>query len=595
MAAIAPYPKYSDYSHVTSSDLLSKRSEVITAIFPNNLLGRVQISAFLVLSSAGGYTLLLGDALSFVGLRNSTDTLREVSPVIFDCVSRSCSTELQQAVRSHGRAITGSPPLVALEIDLDTRNCFSKLFYPSYSGPDPQVELIRVISAQADEVYIGKYRIKKMANTWQPPAARPHWQGLAFEQSDRVIRTWLHAPNPQALQSARDAAQSLIDRSVEAERRKQTEINNQTAQGRYRGQRKKQLDGELAAIRQTLQEQRNHLQYLTAQTVNSAAQTTLQCAITMQVNQADKIRLLERFICQRIVTTIDCALGAVSWEELQIGTATIESFIRQKFNALEQRIPILAERSARSEPAWDTSEGGQPALTMGRGGTLTDRVQFRDEVMPWRKAWLQQNFQQFCQEKVGHPVPTHAERPSLEREWKQELSKKLKWVTDRLRKSDDDLKIMENHTFVDIDIRIFDAHRQHMLQILRRGDQHTYGLSLELDKLYRERDFLRTPARHHNSVHLVKRIATGGEVYFGVAPSPTNPTDRPDPNSSLNEVHIPVLNVPNPFQQGAQNPRLPQRASSSTWKWVAAAGVALVAGAWFAYLKQQSAWRSVEQ
>ena len=589
MAAIMPYPKYSDYQHITSSALMSKRLEVFEAIFPNNLPGGIQISAFLITSSAGKYTLLLGDTLSFVGLRNSCDTLREICPVIFDCAPRSCSAELQQAVRRHGIAIAGSPPLVALEIDLDTRNSFSKFCYSSYSGPDPQAELIRAISVQAGEVYIGKYQIKRIENTWQPLAARLNWQGLAFEQSDRMIRTWLHEANPNALQSARDEAQQLIDDAVGAETRKLDEIQHKTAAGRYAGQVQERLDRELGEIRQTLQERRNQLNYLTAQTVNSAAQTTLQCAITMQIDRPDKIQLLERFVCQRIVTVIDRALDRVSWEELQIGTVAIENFIRQKLNALEQRIPVLAERSAKSEPEWDTSVDFQSVLTMGSGGTLTDWVYFRDEVMPGKQIWLRQTFQQFCQQKVGHPDPTNAERPALEREWKQGLSEKLKWVTAKLRNTDDDLKIMEDHTFADIDITMFDAHRQQIVQVLRRENQFTYGLGLELDEQYRERDFLRDPARHRQCVHLVKRITIDGHVYFGVAPSPADPRDRPDPNSDLNEVHIPVLNIPNPVQHAARNQRPPQRGSSHTWKWIAI-GVSVVLGAWLInrYLKQQS-------
>lgn len=553
MAAITPYPKYSAYQHVTSSDLISENQEVLEAIFPNDLPGGIQISVFLITSSAGKYTLLLGDALSFVDLTHSCDTLREICPVIFDCVPRSCSAELQQAVRHHGMAISGSPLLVALEIDLDTSNSFSDPLSPSYSGLDPQAELIRAISLQVGEVHIGKYRIKKIENTWRPPATRPQWQGLAFEQSDRMIYTWLHEANPNALQSARDEAQQVIDRTVRAQVRKQDEIQRQIQAGRYLGQVQEQLDHELLEIKQTLQERRNQLDYLTARTVNSAAHTTLQCAITMQIDRPDKIQLLERFVCQRIVTIIDSALEKVSWEVLQIRTVAIENFIRQKLNALEQRIPVLAERSAQAEPEWDITEDFQPVLTKDRGGTLTDWVHFRDEVMPDKQPWIRQTFQQFCQQEVGHPDPTPVERPELESAWKRSLSEKLKWVTINLRRSDEDFKVIEDHSFADIDITIFDAHRQQMVQVLRKGNQLTYGLGLELDEQYQERDFLHDPARHRQCVHLVKRITTGGFVYFGVTKSPDNPIDRPDPNSDFNEVHIPVFNSQNTFPQVARN------------------------------------------
>lgn len=569
MAAIATYPKYSDFQHDTSSDLVSKRYEIFEAIFPNNMDGGIRISALLIMSSAGSYTLLLGDALAFANLK-SCDTLREICPVSCESSQVTCSADLQLAIRTHGMAITESPRLVAVEIGPHT----------SRPGADPEAELIRVISRQAAEVYIGGYRIRRIENTWQPPGRQPNWRGLAFEQSDRMIRTWLHEANPNALQSARDEAQGLIDNALRDQNQKQAEIERQRRAGRYSGAIQITLDRGLAEIGQTLQERQNRLNYLTVQTVNSAARTTLQCAITVQIDGPDKIQLLERFVRQKIVTFIDRALDELSWEDLQIGTAAIEGFIRQKFNALEQRIPRLAERSAQSEEKWNFSGEFRPVTTI-QGGTLRNWLHFRDGVMPEKQRWIRQTFPEFCREKIGHPIPTEAERVPLEREWKEGLSEKLKWVTAQLSAADDALKSMEDRAFVDTDITISDAHRQQMVQVLRRGNQMTYGLGEELDKRYQERDLLHNLAGQRQWVHLVKRITTSGAVYFGVAAPPANPNDRPDPNSDLNEVHVPIVNIPNSFRQIVQNQGQPQgRSSRRNWKWIIGGAGLFAVGAW---------------
>jgi len=551
MAGQVSYPKFSDFRHVTATELITRKSDVLQAIFPINAYEGPKISALVIVSSIGGYTLLLGDALSFVDLRNSCDSLREILPVVFDCSPRSCSAEFQQAIRDQGSAVAGSPPLIDLQIDVDSRNSIYKFLYPSYSGPDPQGELIQLITGQANEICIAGYRIRRIANTWQPPAARPHWQGLAFEQSDRVIRTWLHEANPNALQSARDEVQSEITITQEKIGGKTAEIQRQSAVGRYVGELKTRLDQDLAGINDVLLEQQNKLAFLNAQTVNSAAKTTLQCAITLQIDSEEKIRLLERYVCQKIVTIIDRALDQVTWEALQIGTVAIESFIKQKMKALEQKIPRLAELSSGSSMDWDVDEDSRPTLSGKKPKTLTDWEDFRDEAMPDNAPWIKQSFQDFCLEKVGHQVPTALERPDLEKRWKLDLSKKLQWVTAKLRLADQDLIIKEDHSFTDLDITIFDAHKEQMVKVLRKENQLSYGLSLELEEQYKERLLLIEAARDHRWVHLVKRITTDGNIYFGVTRPPNSQNDRPDPNSDLNEVHIPVLNIQNPLRARA--------------------------------------------
>lgn len=178
----------------------------------------------------------------------------------------------------------------------------------------------------------------------------------------------------------------MIDQTNAALGRKDGEIQEHQATGRYQGALQERLDRERADINSTLQEHQNHLTYLTAQTVNSAAQTTLQCAIRIQVDVEERIRLLERYVCQQIVTVIDRSLEQVSWQELQIGMGAIENFIRQKINALEQKLPILVENNGRIN--------------------LTDWEYFIDDVFPKRQIWVRQSFEDFCREKVGRPDPT---------------------------------------------------------------------------------------------------------------------------------------------------------------------------------------------
>jgi hypothetical protein len=66
-----------------------------------------------------------------------------------------------------------------------------------------------------------------------------------------------------------------------------------------------------------------------------------------------------------------------------------------------------------------------------------------------------------------------------------------------------------------------------------------------------------------------------------VTTPPVDPRDRPDPNDCLNEVHIPVVNVQNPFHRAVPNHpvRGRQRTEHRQWKWVVT-GVIIALGAW---------------
>lgn len=58
---------------------------------------------------------------------------------------------------------------------------------------------------------------------------------------------------------------------------------------------------------------------------------------------------------------------------------------------------------------------------------------------------------------------------------------------------------------------------------------------------------------------------------LGLPISPANPIYRPEPNDCLNEVHIPVINVPNPFRIPAHNhPIRRNQPQYRQWKWIAA-------------------------
>jgi len=115
MVAILPYPRLSVYQPETATQLITKKSEIIQTFFPLAAYGGYntpKVSAFFITTSSGSKTLILGDALAFVNLRNSCDPMRELLPVIFDCCPRNCSIELIQAIRDHGYTVGGSPRLI---------------------------------------------------------------------------------------------------------------------------------------------------------------------------------------------------------------------------------------------------------------------------------------------------------------------------------------------------------------------------------------------------------------------------------------------------------------------------------------------------
>ncbi len=547
--SVRPYPIYSHFHHLPSDELVFTKNGVLRALFPNNMDQGVQLSTLLLTSSVGRHMLLLADAFSFVDFRNVDDPLSEICPVSGDYAPRICSIELQQAVRTHGKAIAGSPPLIALEITLDTRDGFSKFFHAGYTGANPQAELVRLISRQVTEVYIGNYHIKQVEDSWQPPTGQPEWRGVAFEQSDRVMRAWFHEPNPQALKSAQEEVVTLITETESKQKSIQAEIQLQTEKRLYSGLIKEKLDWDLTKINQLLQEQKNKLSYLTAQMANSTAHTTFQCALTMQVDQKDKIHLLNQFVCQQIAHIMDDILQKVSWVELGISRMTIEHLIGYKFKLLKQKMTRLA--------TYDTGNG-----------TVEDMLK--------KESWIQETYGEFCQKKANLAPAEET------KEWQNELSKKLRWLIDSLRNSDCELKRLQDRTVDAINIPILDI--AYIIKFLRKGDDIHYSLGLELAELDRERTFLDTVLfnvlSNSRRVHLVKRITTSGNMYFSVTQSPDDPADRPDPNKDLNEVHIPVVHIQNTMRQIMLSQSLPPRSLIHRWIW-RMAGVGVLMGAWW--------------
>ncbi|MBS0648409.1 MAG: hypothetical protein JSS10_04190 [Verrucomicrobia bacterium] len=549
MTVLRPYFNYSETQHITAVNLLKKKSELIDLLFPVAEDKNLQIATMIIMASGGSYTLLLGDVLSFADIRNCCEPLIEVCPVLFEHTPRHCSEELFQAVQDHGEQIPGSPRLVALQFDPYSPNLISK-FLGGCSHTNPHQEMARVVKGEILVGYIGNYKIRRIQNGWQPSDSNPGWQGLKFEQTDRVIHTWFHEPNPQALQSARDKAQGLIDQAERDKTRKEAEIQAFKNRGMAVPEKKEK---ELEEINAILKIRRNHLAFLTAKTVNSAAKTTLQCALTMKIDQKEKLQLLDRYICQAIVNAVDRSVARVSWQTLTIRMVTIENFIKQKIKILEEKVEVLIKNQTEQ---------------------MTDWEDFKEETLLEKSRELRETFADFCLRKSGKNNPTDSALQKLEQDWKTELGNKLSWVTSRLRMADDQLNRIEHHAFTEIDIKIFDADFDHMTSVLKKGDAMTYALAEELAQRKNELNELRIAIKARKSILLIKRLTDEGKFVFGTAICPDNPEERPDPNSQLNEVHIPVLNIKNSLKRASRRITLPQY-HSNRWKWIGG-GIAVI-------------------
>lgn len=514
MATIAPLPVYSQMHHITASQLIDELHCCIQTLFPiGQYEGEEKISVFFQHHSSGKSLLILGNALSFSTLRNSCDPLREVSPVLFDCTYRNCSRELLDAIKTYGRQIPDSPELVAIELDIV--NAPTNLVNPHH-------ELSRLIRGETPQVLVNFLRMQLVQDSWVPPDNNHTWNGLAFERTDRLFRSWLHEANPNALQGAKDDAQRDIDKIMADRDRKLGEKDKHVAAGRYKGELQKRMEREIGEIDLILQEKQSHLAYLTAETVNSASLPTLQCNMALVIDTPEKIQLLDRYICQAIANTIDQALGEVSWDVLGISFIAIDTLIHQKFKVLNEKVDVLIHSGKR---------------------TITNWKHFKDNALAEKIDEKKLTYKDLCIQQLGHPVPTEEERPEIEQHWKAILSERFKWVTARLKMADEQLKMVEHFSFTQIDISIFDSHKKEMLQILKRTNGHTYGLALELNKRYDQRNLVRVAGKAGTPILLVKRVSEVGLLLFGVSSPPENPEDRPDPNERLNEAHIPIQTI----------------------------------------------------
>lgn len=515
MAAHVTLPAFSQFQHATASQIIGEIQACIQALFPvGTYEGEGKVSAFFQYHSSRKGLIILGDALAFSDLRNSCDPLREVSPVIFDCTPRNCSRELFNVITAYGRQIPDSPKLVVIEVDFSTT--------PPSDLADPQKELSRLIRGEIHQVLIGSFQLQLVQDSWAAPASNPTWQGLAFERTDRLFRSWIHETNPNALQGAREDAQRDIDEIIADRDKKTQERDKHIKASRYQGALKEKIEREINEIDQTLQENQNLLAYLTAQAVNSASYSTLQCNMALEIDDSEKVKLLDRYICQAIAGTIDRAIEEVSWDDLRIKLTAIESLIQQKFKALTEKVDILIKYNKKC---------------------ITDWEDFKENALADKINEMKLTYKNLCTEKFGHPTPTEEERPQVDKLWKNALSERLKWVTTRLKMADEQLKIVEHFAFTETDISIFESHKKEMIQVLKQKNRFTYGLGLELKKRYDERNLVRAATQAGNSVLLVKRISEAGDLLFGVSSTPSNPEDRPDPNERLNEVHIPIKTI----------------------------------------------------
>ncbi len=525
MAAINPYSSHSDFGHLSSNQVQDRNIELLRVLFPiGNYHDESNVSAFLITASGGSAMLLLGDALAFTNLRNPCETMRDVMPVLFRCGPRKCSFVLSQAIRDHGQSIPSSPPIVALQIDPDERSYLAQYWSPAYQGEHPHGELARLIRGEEHEIYLGGYRVRHLPNTWTPPQGNPNWAGAAFESVDRVIYAWLHESNPNALQSALDTSQNKIDTVQQALQRVQQQIQTHTTAGRYQGRLQDRCERELADLQATLILRQNEHEYLNVQTVNSARQATLQCAVTMQVGDTEKKELIVRHIRQEIVDVLDRVHQSrdVSWGDLQINHGTMRNLMLQKFNALLSKLEVL-ER------------------TQG----MRDWNEFRLILLPKRQPQIQETFAAFCERELGHQnAPTATELPQLEHRWRELLQERFQWVSEQILAADNELRGTEHFGFANVDNNILEEHRDRYIRVLKAANMFTFELAAQLEQYYDERECVRQSIQHNTLIHLVKRVTDQGNILFSVCNPPLNPQDRPDRNDRLNAVHIPVFNAP---------------------------------------------------
>lgn len=563
MTAVRPYPKFSSYTHDTPTQLNKNTIEVVNTLFPvpspEDRSRLPSICIFWIRASAGNMTLIVADNF-FMDFLNSCDLEQEVLPVVAGNSRENCSFELITAIHTDGYQVGTSPRFIAFELEPHRNRNYH---------PDPQALLVRIIRKEVQHGDILGYRIQAMPNTWTAPASNPHWQGVAFEQEDRLIYTWIHEPNPNALQRAKEDANRKIKTAQDQLQRIDNEIQRLKTTGQYQGARKTRLDQERSDIDTTLKEYQNELTCLTAESVNSASRTTLQCAVRMEVDDHEKVQWLERHAFQRLVGCIDGVLDTVSWENTKIQGEAIRSLSLCMLKNLKQKTTYLASLERKNQQF------------------ITNWGYFEREVLPKKEKEIAQTFEQFCQE-LGYVNPTGTDLTNLQGQWREELKKVFKWVNTNLRIADDQLKGITHSISTDEDIRIFSQHRLQMIKVLRAANAETYKLSLQLEQESKTRKLIYEAVRDRRSVHLVKRITGGGNVYFSVVNPPPNPEDRPDPNERWNEVHIPImestcaLNRPPPPTPHTplpptsnQNNILPSR----RWKWIIIGAVVLV-GAW---------------
>ena len=306
-------------------------------------------------------------------------------------------------------------------------------------------------------------------------------KGLSFEQTGGNIKIWVHGPNHTALPNATKEAQRVLVRAKNELTKAEKKIITAVTQGKYWGGHKINLDRQHQEKRQTEEKARQTCDCVTKETVNSADQPTLQCRVTMQVNDQGQKENLARNAAKEVADFVANKLNAESWEDLNMDRKAIEGLIAQTLKDLEEKVFVLKNNSFNTCRNWRDFE-------------------FR--VFPIKKKWLNETFDTFSRS---------GQQPDLEKAWQKSLGKKLKWVTAQWREACRDYQIL-GYCELTEHMKLCDQHAVVRSKILIRNNLAKGLTGVELTKKRVFQKKMQSAVINAESMRVSKRITRNGKV-----------------------------------------------------------------------------------
>ena len=337
---------------------------------------------------------------------------------------------------------------------------------------------------------------------------------MCFEQNDSIIRTWIQTTDYNALQRLSDNLDQLIQQTKSHRQQKLSFIQKLKDENRYHGQAKTILNNQVTNMNEILTKYTRYQTFINEENVPLASTITLQCAITAQVDSVDHLQTLDGYYYQKWIKIATTSIDDLSVQSIALETVAVEKLISQIINAIKKKLPQVKYEFQKPESLFQKNL--KKTLKQSR-----------------------ETFADFC--GVDEKNIDVLNQQDLQLEWKMSFNDKLKRMINAFNSVNQNLQFKHDLNFTGIDKAIFENVNATIIQALERGDTKSYKYYIQLNQIHQEYECIYNALRTGKSIHLVKRIASNGQIYNGVINLSSQEDCFSDPNECLKQVHIPFF------------------------------------------------------